>query len=181
MIKAGSPELVAPIQEQVIEIMRVERRLKPQELNNFAAETAEQSLSFWDRISQILFLALPGLVGISLVVGGIVIMNIMLVSVMERTREIGIRKAIGARRKDILVQILIEAATLSGLGALIGAGAGAGLAVLVGAVSPLPSVVAGNWILFGISLGLGCGELCPECIRRPGAAKLDPVDALRYE
>ncbi|HIF23295.1 MAG TPA: FtsX-like permease family protein, partial [Gemmatimonadetes bacterium] len=83
-----------------------------------------------------LFLALPGLVAISLVVGGIVIMNIMLVSVMERTREIGVRKAVGARRRDILSQVLIESITLSGVGAVLGVSIGVGLTYLIAAFSP---------------------------------------------
>ena len=109
--KAETPEMVVPLQQQIIEVMRVQRRLRPGEFNNFAAETVEGVLSFWNQISRILYISLPGLVGTSLVVGGIVIMNIMLVSVMERTREIGIRKAIGARRADILFQVLVESGT----------------------------------------------------------------------
>ena len=88
--------------------------------NNFAFQTAEGALGTWQKISKILFLALPGLVAISLVVGGIVIMNIMLMAVSERTREIGIRKALGARRRDILAQFVVESATLSAAGALLG-------------------------------------------------------------
>src|SRR5690606_24718751 len=84
--------------------MRIRQRLRPDQPNNFEVETAEASLSFWTRISQIMLVALPGLVGISLVVGAVVIMNIMLVSVTERTREIGLRKSLGARRRDILRQ-----------------------------------------------------------------------------
>lgn len=180
IIKARSPEDVTLIQAEVVEIMRVKRRLRPAEYDNFAAETAEGSLSFWDRISRILFLALPGLVGISLVVGGIVIMNIMLVSVMERTREIGIRKAIGARQKDILAQVLIEAVTLSGIGALVGVGFGVGLTMLVAALSPAPTAVAAKWIAFGIALGVVVGVVS-GVYPASRAAKLDPVDALRYE
>ena len=130
--KAETPEMVVPVQQQIIEIMRVQRRLRPTELNNFAAETVEGVLSFWDQISRILYISLPGLVGTSLVVGGIVIMNIMLVSVMERTREIGIRKAIGARRADVLFQVLVESGTLSGVGAVIGVGVGVALTVAGG-------------------------------------------------
>ena len=180
ILKAGAPELVIPLQQQTVETMRLRRRLRPAALNNFAAETTAESLSFWDTISRALFIALPGLVGISLVVGGIVIMNIMLLSVMERTREIGIRKAIGARRMDILVQVLIESGTLSGVGAVIGVGIGAALTILVGAVSPLPAVVAPKWIAFGLALGVGVG-VASGVYPASRAARLDPVDALRYE
>ncbi|HSJ32539.1 MAG TPA: ABC transporter permease, partial [Longimicrobiales bacterium] len=124
--------LVKPFAEEDIErarlsmesIMRVRHRLRPIEPNDFAIETAEDSLGFWDTIRNVLLVAFPALVSIGLVVGGIVIMNIMLVSVAERTREIGVRKALGARRRDINLQMLVESATLSGLGALIGIGIG---------------------------------------------------------
>src|SRR4029453_17092211 len=91
------------------------------------------------RISRILFAALPGLVAISLVVGGIVIMNIMLMAVAERPREIGIRKALGAKRKDILAQFVVESATLSTTGAIIGIGLGIGLAFIIRALTPSPA------------------------------------------
>ncbi|MDE2794409.1 MAG: ABC transporter permease [Gemmatimonadota bacterium] len=180
ILKTDNPELVMPVWEETVEIMRLRRGLRPDELDNFAAETTDDSLGFWDTISRILFIALPGLVGISLVVGGIVIMNIMLVSVMERTREIGVRKAIGARQSDILVQVLIESATLSGVGAIIGVGVGAGLTLVVGGISPLPAVVASRWMALGIALGLVVGVLS-GVYPASRAARLDPVDALRYE
>ena len=180
VLKAQAPEFVIPVWEEVVEIMRVRRGLGPAEFDNFAAETTESSLSLWKRISQILFMALPGLVGISLIVGGIVIMNIMLVSVMERTSEIGIRKALGARRTDILAQVLIESGTLSGIGALFGIAIGVGVTLLVGAVSPLPAVVAPRWILVGVALGVVVG-IVSGVYPASRAARLDPVDALRYE
>ena len=180
ILKSGDPDLVIPIREETVEIMRLRRQLRPADLDNFAAETTEATLGFWDNISRILFIALPGLVGISLVVGGIVIMNIMLVSIMERTREIGVRKAIGARRTDILVQVIIESTTLSGVGAVIGVGVGVGLTVLVGAVSPLPAAVAPRWIALGMALGVGVGVVS-GVYPASRAARLDPVDALRYE
>ncbi len=162
------------------EIMRIRRRLRPGEPNNFAVETADDTLSFWDNISRVLFLALPGLVAISLVVGGIVIMNIMLVSVLERTREIGVRKALGARRRDILTQVLIESVTLSGFGAVFGVGVGIGLTYLIRAVSPLPAAVAPKWVALGVILGLVVG-IISGVYPASQASKLDPVDALRHE
>jgi putative ABC transport system permease protein len=161
-------------------ILRVENRLRPGEPSNFELETAEDSLSFWNRISTILFMALPGLVGISLVVGGIVIMNIMLVSVMQRTREIGVRKAIGARRRDIVVQVIIESATLSGTGAFLGVLVGVGLTWIVAAVSPMPAAVAPRWVSLGVALGVAVGMVA-GVYPAARAARLDPVDALRYE
>ena len=160
--------------------LRVHRRLRPTEPNNFELETAESSLAFWDRISTVLFVALPALVGISLVVGGIVIMNIMLVSVMERTREIGIRKALGARRKDIVGQFLVEATTLSAAGAVLGVAIGVALAALVRAFTPLPAAVAPQWVLLSVVLGMSVGVLAGvyPAIR---ASAMDPVVALSHE
>ncbi len=180
LIQVDDPALIDVASMEAEGLMRVARRLRPAEENNFSLETADESLSFWDRISRILFAALPGLVSISLVVGGIVIMNIMLVSVMERTREIGVRKAIGARRKDILIQVMIESATLSGFGAALGVAVGVGLTFLVGAVSPLPAAVAPRWITVGVSLGIIVGVVA-GVYPAAQASKLDPVDALRYE
>ncbi len=160
--------------------LRVERRLRPGEPSNFSVETAESSLAFWDRISTVLFLALPGLVGISLVVGGIVIMNIMLVSVMQRTREIGVRMAIGARRRDIVTQFLVEAATLSGTGAVIGVSIGLILTWIVRSATSLPAAVAAHWVVFGVLLGLAVG-VAAGVYPAVRASRLDPVVALRHE
>ncbi len=180
IIQTPTPELVTEAQAEVEGLMRVHRRLRPGEDNNFAVETAEEGLSFWDTISRILFVAFPTLVAISLVVGGIVIMNIMLVSVMERTREIGVRKALGARRRDILSQVLIESATLSFLGAFVGIAIGIALSAIVAAVSPLPAAVALRWIFLALLVGVGVG-VGAGVYPASRAAKLDPVDALRYE
>jgi len=180
VIQTLDPADLQAAKMEIEAILRVENRLRPGEPNNFELETAEDSLSFWDRISTILFMALPGLVGISLVVGGIVIMNIMLVSVMERTREIGVRKAIGARRRDIVVQVIIESATLSGTGAFLGVVVGVGLTWVVAAVSPLPTAVAPRWVALGVGLGVAVGMVA-GVYPAARAARLNPVDALRYE
>lgn len=180
VIQTLDPDLLFEAQQEVEGIMRARRGLRPGEPNDFALETAEEAISFWNNISRILFTALPGLVAISLVVGGIVIMNIMLVSVMERTREIGVRKALGARRRDILTQVLIESATLSTVGAMVGVAAGIGTAMLISAVSPLPAAVSPKWVTLGVSLGLIVG-IISGVYPASQASKLDPVDALRYE
>lgn len=180
VIQTLDPDRLREAQQEAEGIMRARRGLRPGEENDFSLETADEAISFWDNISRILFLALPGLVAISLVVGGIVIMNIMLVSVMERTREIGVRKALGARRRDILTQVLIESATLSTVGAAFGVAVGLGIAGLLAALSPLPAAVSGKWIVLGVSLGLGVGMFA-GVYPAAQASKLDPVDALRYE
>lgn len=180
IIQAINPDDLSEIQLEVEGIMRVRRKLRPSEDANFALETAEEAISFWNNISRILFTALPVLVSISLVVGGIVIMNIMLVSVMERTREIGVRKALGARRRDILSQVLIESATLSTVGAAFGIIVGLTIAKGIAALSPMPAAVSPQWITLGVILGLSVGIIA-GVYPAAQASKLDPVDALRYE
>jgi putative ABC transport system permease protein len=180
VIQTLDPARLIEAQAEIEGIMRVRHRLRPAEASSFALETVDESLSFWDRISTILFLALPGLVAISLVVGGIVIMNIMLVSVMERTREIGVRKALGARRRDILTQVIIESATLSTVGAAVGVAIGGALAMLVRAVSPLPAAVDPKWVTLGVLLGMTVG-IVAGVYPASQASRLNPVDALRYE
>lgn len=180
VVQAIEADQLRALQSEVEGIMRARNRLRPSQENNFTVETADEALSFWDRISRILFLALPGLVAISLVVGGIVIMNIMLVSVMERTREIGVRKAVGARRRDILSQVLIESITLSGVGAVLGVSIGVGLTYLIAAFSPLPAAIDGKWIALGVSLGVVVG-IVSGVYPASQASKLLPVDALRHE
>jgi putative ABC transport system permease protein len=178
--KVADAALMAQGVAEMEGLMRLRHRLKPSDANDFEVETAEASLSFWTKISNVMFVALPGLVGISLVVGAVVIMNIMLVSVSERTREIGLRKALGAKKRDILLQFLIEAGTLSGVGGLMGIGLGFGLAALIAAVSPLPASVAPWSIGLGLFLGVGVG-LVAGVYPSSRAARLDPIVALRQE
>lgn len=180
LVKTMSRETMDTAMAEVEAVMRSRRTLRPREENTFAVESAEEVLDFMATITRILFAVLPGLVSVSLVVGGIVIMNIMLMSVAERTREIGIRKSLGARRKDILRQFLVEATTLAILGAAIGIGAGLGLAAIVNATTPLPATVAPWSIVVGVVLGAGVG-VTAGIYPASRAARLDPVDAMRHE
>jgi len=179
-MKANSQPDMREAMAQAEAVMRSRRHLRPREPDDFALETADEVLDFWGKISRVLFLALPGLVAVSLVVGGIVIMNIMLMAVAERTREIGIRKSLGARRRDILSQFLVEATTLAVVGAAGGVGIGIALASIVAATTPLPAAVAPWSILVGVVLGAGVG-IVAGVYPATRAARLDPIAALRHE
>ncbi|MFN8652683.1 MAG: ABC transporter permease [Gemmatimonadales bacterium] len=179
-IKTANPTLMFAAMAETEALMRTHRALKPTQENNFDLQNASGALEGWKKISRILFLALPGLVAISLVVGGIVIMNIMLMAVAERTREIGIRKALGAKRRDILLQFIIESATLSTVGAAFGVATGIGLAFAVRALSPLPAAVAPWSIFVGVSLGVAVGMIA-GVYPASRASRLDPITALRQE
>jgi putative ABC transport system permease protein len=180
IVQTADPTTMLSAQAEAEALMRSRRQLKPWQENNFTFQTAEGALGSWQKISRILFIALPGLVAISLVVGGIVIMNIMLMAVSERTREIGILKAVGARRRDILAQFVVESATLSSIGALLGIGVGIALAFGVKALTPLPAAVApwsiGVAVILGVSVGIAAG-VYPAT----RASRLDPIAALRAE
>ncbi len=160
--------------------MRKRRKLHPLQADNFALESSESALSEWQTIKRYLVLAGIVLPAIGLVVGAIVIMNIMLVAVVERTREIGIRKSLGARRRDILAQFLIESATLSVVGGLAGIALGAALAKLVEAASPLPASVAPWSVAVAVLVGAGVG-IVAGVYPASRAARLDPIAALRAE
>jgi len=179
-VKANSPADMREAMAEAEAVMRVRRHLRPRDADNFTLETADEVLDFWAKISRVLFVALPGLVAVSLVVGGIVIMNIMLMAVAERTREIGIRKALGARRRDILRQFLVEATTLSTVGAAGGVATGVALAGLVAATTPLPASIAPWSIVVGVLLGAGV-VVAAGVSPATRAARLDPIAALRQE
>ncbi len=179
-IKSANLEQTRECIDQVRLAMRVLRHLGPRREDNFAIITSDNLLTLWDNISKGIFAALIGIVSISLVVGGIVIMNIMLVSVTERTREIGIRKALGATRMNILWQFLVESITLSGFGGVLGIALGFVIAALVAYFSPLPYAIK-LWSIFvglGVTFAVGVFFGAYPAMQ---AARLDPIEALRYE
>lgn len=179
-VKMPDASLVQSGMQRAEEAMRIAHRLRPGEPNDFTVDTADALVAFWENLTRVLFTVIPAVVAIGIVVGGIVIMNIMLMSVSERTREIGIRKSLGARRRDIRNQFLAEAVTLALLGGILGLAAGAGLAAIVGAISPLPARVT-LWSV-GVALGLGASVgIVFGVYPAARAARLDPITALRAE
>ncbi len=160
--------------------MRIRHRLKLDEPNDFDLATQDAVLKVWEQISQATFLALVVISSIALMVGGIGVMAIMMISVTERTREIGVRKALGARRREILWQFLIEAVFLTSVGGLLGILFGSSIGLLVHALSGFP--VSLPWWSFAIGIGFSASVgiffgLFPAI----KASRLDPIEALRYE
>ena len=178
--KASDPKFVSEAVEEMRELLRRKRRLTSDKPDDFALFTSDYFLDLWNKISGLVFLLMFAVASVGLIVGGIGVMNIMLVSVTERTREIGVRKAIGARRNSILAQFLIEAVTLSAIGGVIGVIFGSGLTLLLRYGLSVPATLSLFWIIAALVMcaliGIGFG-VYPAW----KAARLDPVEALRYE
>jgi putative ABC transport system permease protein len=180
LVKPRVPDVLKAAMDDATVAMRVQRRLGPKNEDNFGMFTSDTLLAIYHTLTNGIFAVLLGVVALSLVVGGIVIMNIMLMVVTERTREIGLRKALGARRRDIMWQILTESVTLSTCGGMVGILLGFGLAVLISKLSPLPAAV--QW--WAVALGLGITAsvgLFFGMFPAMRAASLDPIEALRRE
>ena len=179
--QATSERAVPEARAQIINLLRRRHGLAAYQPNDFNVLTQDEILETFNNLSLVATAVLTGIVGISLLVGGIGIMNVMLVSVTERTREIGLRKAVGARRRDIMLQFLTEAVTLSALGGGFGIGLGYGLCALASLHPQMVDVVVPWWAVvlgFGISTGTGVVFGLIPAVK---AALLNPIDALRHE
>jgi putative ABC transport system permease protein len=178
--RPARPELLERSLEEITESLRRTRGLRPRDSNDFALVTQGNLLSLYNQITGAFFIVVVAIASVALLVGGVGVMNIMLVSVTERTKEIGVRKALGATRRQILTQFLAEAMVLTGCGGILGILIGAGIGKLVQVLSPLPSFVP-LWayiVAFLVSVGVGLFFGMWPAVR---ASRLNPVDALRHE
>jgi putative ABC transport system permease protein len=179
-VKAAGKNAIDPTMDEVRLLLRARRHVAYRDADDFAMETNASFLSLWSSISGTFFGVTIGIASISLIVGGIVIMNIMLVSVTERTREIGLRKSLGARQSDIRMQFLIESAALAAMGGACGVILGIILAKIVSVTTSLPSSVQVWSVLMGLVVATSVG-LFFGVYPAAKAARLDPVVALRSE
>jgi putative ABC transport system permease protein len=178
VLAQARPGLMDGAVEEIRELLRRRRKVAFDAPDNFGISTSDQIISQFQAITGGVFALMVAISSVGLLIGGIGVMNIMLVSVTERTREIGVRKAIGARRRDIIIQFLIEAATLTGIGGVLGILAGAGIALLIQTIMPTYIPLWSPVVGFVVSVGLGVVfGLWPAW----KAARLDPIEALRYE
>jgi len=180
MIQAAKPTLLNPVQQQITELLRQRHKITPGRDDDFTVRNQQEIAEMATAQSKTMTLLLAAIAMVSLVVGGIGIMNIMLVSVTERTREIGIRMAIGARGKDILLQFLIEAVTLSAIGGVLGIAAGFGVSNLIAAKTSWATLVPSEWVVYAFLFSAAVGIFFGFYPARK-ASRLDPIEALRYE
>jgi len=175
-----SPATVLRAADEIESLLRRRRGVGPAEENNFEVSTQGGLLEVFKEMETVLYAVLIGVASMSLLVGGIGIMNIMLVAVTERTREIGVRKAIGARRRDIIAQFVTESVVLTLFGGVVGVGLGWGMAAILAAILELPNAITWWSILLGLSFSVVVG-LFFGTYPAIKASRLDPIDALRYE
>ena len=179
-IQARGPEWMARTEEEARVLMRARRHLGPNDEDNFAVLGSDSLMSLWKNLTGTLASGMVGLVSIFLVIGGVVIMNVMLASVTERTREIGIRKSLGAKRRDILLQFLVESTVMTLVGGAIGVFIAWMLAVIVRSATPVPMTVPFSAVAVAITISSAVGVFFGVYPARK-AARLDPIEALRYE
>jgi putative ABC transport system permease protein len=178
--KATSESLLDKAQDEARLTLRARRHLAYKANDDFSIGTNQNFLQIWSNISRAFFAVTIGIASISLLVGGIVVMNIMLVSVTERTSEIGVRKALGARRHDIMLQFLVESATLALVGGLIGIFLGSSIAIVAAWLTPLPAAIKWWAIALGLLVSTAVG-LFFGIYPAKRAANMDPIEALRHE
>jgi len=176
-IRPETPELIDEAIDQATVALRIDRRLRANEEDDFGIFTSDTVLGLYEQATTGIFAVLVGIVGLSLVVGGIVIMNIMLMVVSERTKEIGLRKALGARRRDLLWQVLAESVVLSVSGGIIGTALGFGVALALSSFTPVPAAVHPWSVVLGIGMTAAVG-LFFGLYPASRAASLDPITAL---
>ncbi len=179
-VQAQSPEVIAKVQEGITSLLRQRHRIQQGREDDFTVRNQQEISETANATTEVMTALLAAIASVSLLVGGIGIMNIMLVSVTERTREIGIRMAVGARGRDILTQFLIEAVTLSSIGGILGIGLGVGGAKLLTIVKNWPTLISPDSVLLAFAFSAAVGIFFGFYPARK-ASQLDPIDALRYE